>query len=262
MNFGTVDLNNENINNENLNKRLEENRQSKKSNMYNVSQQNIHIKSIYALTNSDVNNIISGIKAPVNYRLREYGGRGAITKIKLSFCDSVVIKHYVRGGLLRIVNKNLYLNFNNVYRSEQEFEILNRVLSLGVLVPEPVAFVYTGKHVYRAWLLTKEIPHDMTLSQYSVENESKIFSLIKELAFYLEKLIDNKIFHVDFHPGNVLVDKQNKLHFVDFDKAKYFDGSKSQLRELYLKRWRRAVIKHGLPESLTEYLCSHLCKSF
>jgi 3-deoxy-D-manno-octulosonic acid kinase len=67
-------------------------------------------------------------------------------------------------------------------------------------------------------------------------------------------LIKNRIFHVDLHPGNVLVSNDGRAFIVDFDKARIFTGGEAALRELYLRRWRRAVIKHKLSPVLAEMM--------
>ena len=74
------------------------------------------------------------------------------------------------------------------------------------------------------------------------------------LSEQIRTLIKNRIFHVDLHPGNVLVREDNRVYVVDFDKACHFNGSYQALRELYLRRWRRAVIKHKLPPLLSEMM--------
>jgi 3-deoxy-D-manno-octulosonic acid kinase len=65
---------------------------------------------------------------------------------------------------------------------------------------------------------------------------------------------------VDLHPGNVLVDSNSRVYLIDFDKARYSYLNKDKLRVKYISRWRRAVIKHRLPESLWEMMSSELRK--
>ena len=67
-------------------------------------------------------------------------------------------------------------------------------------------------------------------------------------------LVQNKILHVDLHPGNVIVDPEGKVYLLDFDKGRIFRGSRQRLQERYFARWKRAVIKHGLPAMLIECL--------
>jgi aminoglycoside phosphotransferase (APT) family kinase protein len=104
-------------------------------------------------------------------------------------------------------------------------------------------------------------------------------------------LILNGIKHVDLHPGNVLVDGTGQVFLLDFDKAFFILNDENspfllslkeqahapdsqnmlssreimrevlflrRLRDFYLRRWRRAVIKHGLPDYVSETMCLRL----
>jgi predicted unusual protein kinase regulating ubiquinone biosynthesis (AarF/ABC1/UbiB family) len=65
-------------------------------------------------------------------------------------------------------------------------------------------------------------------------------------------LAENRILHVDLHPGNILVDTRPQVYIIDFDKAVTTAYHSSKLRQRYIRRWRRAVIKHELPLFLHE----------
>ncbi len=70
----------------------------------------------------------------------------------------------------------------------------------------------------------------------------------------ISKLIQHHILHIDLHPGNVIVDKDERVFIIDFDKGRRFSGSQNKLSNLYLRRWQRAVSKHRLPVMLTDML--------
>jgi 3-deoxy-D-manno-octulosonic acid kinase len=88
----------------------------------------------------------------------------------------------------------------------------------------------------------------------NAEDPEVLHEAMMKLGEQVLALIDHKIFHVDLHPGNVLVQRDGRVSIVDFDKAREFKGSQERLRELYLRRWRRAVIKHKLSPVLTEVM--------
>ena len=189
------------------------------------------------------------------------GGRGIITVASVADFGSVVVKHYSRGGLLRFVAGGTYLK-NGATRGQQEYETLCEVKEMGVNVPDPVAFAFKGKLFYKAWLVTKEIPGRRTLVELSAMDEDLCFDALESLIFQFSLLIKNRIFHVDLHPGNVVVDRNKTVFILDFDKAYKFQGSLNRLRDLYLRRWRRAVIKHKLPDYLSERVCLGLRQNF
>ena len=74
-------------------------------------------------------------------------------------------------------------------------------------------------------------------------------------------LIQNGILHVDLHPGNIVIDGDNQVFLVDFDKGKIYQGNREKLKNRYLSRWQRAVNKHGLPNMLNEMLIEGLCRN-
>ena len=185
-------------------------------------------------------------------------GRAAVRFACLSGIGPVVIKKYCRGGALRFLRSSIHFRAGQV-RSEREFEVLEKVRALGIPAPEPVAFAWRGGRWYRAWLVTRHIEDTLTLADISRVDEARAQTVARQLVPLVEKLIANGVFHIDFHPGNEVVDGEGRLSIVDFDKARIVSGrERRRLAERYLRRWRRAVIKHNLSEVLTEVLCSAL----
>ena len=159
-----------------------------------------------------------------------------------------------RGGVFGIFVREVYWRVGAL-RSEHECRMLEVVRSLGVSAPEAVAVISRGGRFYRTWLITREVGERLTLAELALADEDRARSIIPALVAQMNLLIDNQIFHVDLHPGNVLVGPGASVHLVDFDKAGEFSGSREDLRDKYVFRWRRAVIKHRLPEVLSELVC-------
>ena len=166
---------------------------------------------------------------------------------------SVAIKFYHRGGIVRHFIKNSYLKCGKT-RGEREHELLQKVRSCGISAPEPIAFAYRGSFFYQAWLVTREIKQHLTLAQISLSDQNLAGILMQEVVKQISMLIKNKILHVDLHPGNIIVDKQNQIYFIDFDKGSIYSGSKNKLKGRYVSRWNRSVLKHKLPKILTELM--------
>ena len=163
----------------------------------------------------------------------------------------VIVKHYFRGGVLRHVNQRTYLKTGKT-RSEAEFETLSRVRGLGVSAPEPVAFASRprGFIFYHAWLFTKEIPGAETIADLSQADSPRVARLLPEVEKQVTTLMENGIVHVDFHPGNVLVDGSDRIYIIDFDRSRTDNKNASGLAGFYASRWQRAIAKHGLPTFL------------
>jgi 3-deoxy-D-manno-octulosonic acid kinase len=222
------------------------------------SEKGLTIASFNDLSTVARTSIEEMIKFPTDYVEEKLGGRGAVRFGELPGFGDVVIKQYARGGVLRRLVKSSHLKIGKIVRSQWEFLTLHRVRQLGVRAPLPIAFVYTDGLFYKAWLVMEKIPEAHSLAFLANSNERAVRYSASEVIRQIEILVRNQIFHLDLHPGNVLVDNQGMVWFIDFDKAKRVEISKQQLKELYLRRWRRAVIKHELPDYLSELICGGL----
>lgn len=220
----------------------------------------LRLGSLTPLTLAQCEAIKSAIDGAMGGTTVPLGGRIPLIRAEIPGLGKVVIKSYGRGGLLRHLNSRRYLRCGKV-RSQREFELLTKVGLLGIRAPEPIAFCYQGTIFYRAWLVMKEIEQQQSLAELSLVDEDRARELTSSLARQIGELIRHRIFHIDLHPGNVLVNQRDHLYLIDFDKAHHFKGSEARLRDLYLRRWRRAVIKHQLPETLTEMMCLRLKSS-
>ena len=210
-----------------------------------------HFGSLADIADQQLKQLIKFFNLPKNSVHSALGGRTSITVTRLQGIGSVVIKYYRRGGVIRYLMKKRYVKFGKT-RCQIEYELLQKVRSLGINAPEPVAFAYKGRLFYQCWLVTREIQNHQTLVQISRSNEEQARMAMKAVVKQVSMLIKNKILHADLHPGNVIVDNQNQVYLLDFDKGGIFHGNKNALRTRYLHRWNRAIQKHGLPEILSE----------
>lgn len=180
-------------------------------------------------------------------------GRTAVTRVHLDGIGSIVVKHYRRGGWLGHLNRRHYLKLGK-NRARREFELLHMAAKAGINVPPAVAYAYCGRAFYQAWLITREIQQPLALVRLSQEDEERTGAVMKSVGDQISLLIENGIWHVDLHPGNVVVDTAGKVYLLDFDKGKIHSGNKQRLKARYLARWQRAVEKHKLPKILTALL--------
>jgi len=188
-------------------------------------------------------------------------GRGFVLRTEIPPFGPVVLKQYHRGGLLGKINSSYYLRFS-MNRPAHEYRLLEFVRSNQIEAPKPLAWLTKGKLFYQGWLLMEEIKYKYSLADCHTLSPEEVSSVLGSFSVLVEKLIRARIYHVDLHPGNVLVDANGKVSLIDFDKACIFSGPANILRDKYLCRWRRAVIKHGLPDFLSEHVCALLRKNF
>jgi tRNA A-37 threonylcarbamoyl transferase component Bud32 len=188
-------------------------------------------------------------------------GRSSTTIFNIPGYGETILKSYRRGGAFRWIAKSLFLKCGHT-RSELETLWTLYVRSLGISAPKPLAYVWRGKFFYQAWLCLEAIKESQSIAEISLKDRSQALKAVAACANEISKLIRARVQHVDLHPGNILVKQDLSVFLIDFDKAQYFHGKLNLLRDFYLYRWRRAVIKHQLPEFLTEAISLELRKNY
>lgn len=214
------------------------------------SYQSYQFGSRRELTSQQMQALVNLFNTPPNAARFRLGGRNSVTISELEGIGSVAIKYFTRGGFNRFFVKHRYLRWRPRTRSQIEFDMLARVRSLDIMAPEPVAWAHQGGLFYRGWLVTREIKKQRNLAELSAREPRQAQKALAHLIPQVAKLIANRILHIDLHPGNVLVDNRERVFLLDFDKACLSNKTPAYLKSRYLRRWRRAVHKHGLPPEL------------
>jgi 3-deoxy-D-manno-octulosonic acid kinase len=176
-------------------------------------------------------------------------GRNEVIPSHISTIGNIVVKRYSRGGVVQHFQQRRYLKLGDT-RCQKEYEMLVKLRHEEVNVPEPVAYVWKGWPLYKCWLITKKIDNHKSLAEIAKTDVKSAEHFTVLMIEQILKLIKHNIHHVDLHPGNVIVDEKGKVYIIDFDKAVQFSNGRNILRDKYIARWKRAVIKHHLPESL------------
>ncbi len=187
------------------------------------------------------------------------GGRAPVTTAVIEGLGPVVIKQYMRGGIIRYFLKNRYVKFGKP-RSQVEFESMSELRKLGISAPEPLAYAYSGYPLYCAWLITREVESACTLAELDCRDISRVAGVMVKVIEQIHKLAECGFIHVDLHPGNVLVDRDDNIYIIDFDKGHRSTLPPKRLCGIYYRRWRRAIVKHQLPKILDDLLLEGLKK--
>jgi 3-deoxy-D-manno-octulosonic acid kinase len=214
-----------------------------------------------ALSEEGCVGLMNALLQPVPAGRDALSGRRQVVPAECPGIGGVVVKHYARGGATAKLVKNRYFRWGTT-RGQHEFEMLEAVRRCGVRAPEPIAFVTQGIVWYRAWLVMRRIDNTISLAELAAADEERTRKVMDEVTRQISLLVRERLYHVDLHPGNVLVDEHDHVYLVDFDKARRYTRALNELRDHYLCRWRRAVIKHELPEALSELMGAGLRRNF
>ncbi|KEY91402.1 3-deoxy-D-manno-octulosonic acid kinase [Candidatus Photodesmus blepharus] len=146
-------------------------------------------------------------------------GRGTTWFIQLSHMQAA-LRHYRRGGLLSKLVRDLYVFSQwETTRSYQEFSLLNKLITLGVNVPRPIAAVAIQKGpFYQADLLCERIPNAKNLLDILQKKpiEEKLY---QNIGIEIARMHNTSVNHADLNIRNILIDKQEKVWIIDFDKC-------------------------------------------
>jgi len=160
--------------------------------------------------------------------------------------QELVLRHYYRGGLLGKLNKDKFI-FTGIKttRGFTELDILSFLDQHGLNVAQAVAARITRKGLfYQADIITAAVPaaqelHQM-LKQHAVDD--KIWHAIGVTLGKLHKL---NVRHDDINVKNVLVQNDNSIALIDFDKCR--QQALGNWKSANIARFYRSLIKqHGL----------------
>ncbi|TNC82364.1 MAG: 3-deoxy-D-manno-octulosonic acid kinase [Oleiphilus sp.] len=175
-------------------------------------------------------------------------GRGTTWFLKHG-ASELVLRHYLRGGLIGKINRDHYLYTGlKTSRSMHEFNILMALIDLDLPVPKPAAAqVVRQGIVYKADLIIERIPQARDLiSLLESPQPSPFFAAIGAMVAQFHRA---GVYHADLNIKNILCDGKGKFWLIDFDRAKLnVPAGAQQARSL--KRLQRSFIKekgrHGI----------------
>ena len=184
--------------------------------------------------------------------------RGAAKALTLPTGEKLLLRKYMRGGMLSLVNSASFFKLpTQKSRAENEFDILLYLLEKGISVPKPRLVILEeklGGFLYQAYIAFDFLDEFDNFLVKAIKTSSKLSAEMEKAAYHAgqeaKKMLGANVFHVDLHPGNVMFNQSSgELKLIDFDKAHY---SKSIDREEKLfSRWDRSIRKHGLPGNLS-----------
>lgn len=146
-------------------------------------------------------------------------GRGTTWFVALDKMDAA-LRHYRRGGLFGKLVKDHYLFTGwEKTRSYQEFQLLNTLIEAGVNVPKPIAAKAVKRtFCYQADLLSEKIPNARDLVAI-LQEQSLPKEIYQKIGNEIRKMHAAQVNHTDLNIHNILIDDNDKVWIIDFDKC-------------------------------------------
>ena len=170
-------------------------------------------------------------------------GRGTTWFVQTQTGEAA-LRHYRRGGLFgKLVKDQYWFTGWEKTRSFQEFQLLNTLIEAGVNVPRPIAAraVKVGPY-YRADLLSEKIANARDLVAI-LQDKPLPKEMYQKIGAEIRKMHDAQVNHTDLNIHNILIDDQDKVWIIDFDKC-YIDSS-NHWTFSNLARVERSLIKES-----------------
>lgn len=168
-------------------------------------------------------------------------GRGTTWFVALDKMDAA-LRHYRRGGLFGKIIKDHYIFTGwEKTRSYQEFQLLNTLIEAGVSVPKPIA-ARTIKRTfcYQADLLSQKIPNARDLVSI-LQEQSLSQEIYQKIGNEIRKMHATQVNHTDLNIHNILIDDNDKVWIIDFDKCYQQKGN--DWKQSNWDRLQRSFIK-------------------
>lgn len=169
-------------------------------------------------------------------------GRGTTLFLNYNHHD-LVLRHYLRGGLVSKFNKDRYwFRSWDKTRSIAEFMILLEMRKRQLPVPKPIAAqVKRYRNRYSADIIIERIPGARDLLSILKEQPQspQFYSQLAKLVSVFHK---QGVFHADLNIQNILYDDQGVFWLIDFDRAKIIKPG-TMWQQKNLKRLKRSFVK-------------------
>lgn len=154
----------------------------------------------------------------------------------------MVLRHYYRGGLFsRVIRDQYWYTGNEATRSVAEFMLLRHLHQAGVPVPRPVA-AHVVRHgcFYQADILVERIAAARDLVAI-LQEKTLSDTAWQQVGRAIKKMHCAGVCHTDLNAHNILLDNQNKVWLIDFDKCSI--RSNGPWKQMNLSRLQRSLRK-------------------
>jgi len=162
-----------------------------------------------------------------------------------------VLRHYYRGGIIgKLINDSYIFTGIESTRAMREFALLKQMQTWQLPAPKPIAcrIIRHGLFglCYRADLLSSRIENAQDLVAI-LGKDSMSDNLWRKIGATIKRFHDHGIYHHDLNSHNILVDDQEDVYLIDFDRSElrqadnvnnskhWKDSNMSRLQRSFLK---------------------------
>lgn len=155
-----------------------------------------------------------------------------------------VLRHYYRGGLIgKIINDSYLFTSKNKTRAACEFSLLDYMQQLALPAPKPIACrVIRHGLFYTADLLSTRIENAQDLVAL-LSTKSLSPTLWEKIGVTIKRFHDNNIYHHDLNAHNILVDGDDVVYLIDFDRGEVRKNNQEAWQQANMARLQRSFLK-------------------
>lgn len=169
------------------------------------------------------------------------GGRGSAWMLERGG-EQWVLRHYRRGGVPgKLVRDRYFWIGLDLSRPWWEWRLLESLYKEGLPVPQPVAARVERRGLfYRGDLITRRIPGASSVAERLAAGESARVPW-GQVGRCIRRFHEAGVCHADLNAHNVLLDAQDRVYLIDFDRGTRRAGGAWTARNL--ARFRRSLDK-------------------
>ncbi|WP_114325009.1 3-deoxy-D-manno-octulosonic acid kinase [Candidatus Colwellia aromaticivorans] len=155
-----------------------------------------------------------------------------------------VLRHYYRGGLIgKIISDSYWFTSQKNTRAAREFDLLTYMQKLALPAPKPIACRVTRHGLfYSADLLSSRIEHAQDLVAL-LSKTTLSDALWKKIGITIKRFHDNNIYHHDLNAHNILIDKDDNVFLIDFDRGEVRKNDQASWQQANMARLQRSFLK-------------------
>lgn len=138
-----------------------------------------------------------------------------------------------------IINRFIY----SVFRDSKAKRSYENSIKISKFVPKPVGYVEHNQigFITSSYFVSERFHYDFTIREPLLDNNfDDKESILKAFAKFSYQLHENKIFHKDYSPGNILIKKEDTEYIfkiVDINRMDFFDMHLEDRAKSFSKLW-------------------------